>query len=159
VPVIWRNIPFWYRDYLSLGAAGLGRRLGRKLRRVGLGRPAGRSPGGPDELVDADLSALPEHHFELLRAQVAALRKYRPRPFGGTIHLFTARGWTVSRALFGSLDPYHGWGQLAAGGVELHPVEGGHRNLHLQPHVASLAAALGEVLGEVLAAGPQRRAT
>jgi amino acid adenylation domain-containing protein len=135
LPVIWRNLPFWYEDYLSLGAGGIRRRIERKLR-----QPAASL--SPQDLVEDDLSLLPDHHFELVRLHVAALRNYRPQPYGGTMTLFTARGRTISKALFGSLDPYHGWGELARGGVILRPVDGGHRNLHLAPHVESLAAAL-----------------
>ena len=151
LPVIWRNIPFWHEDYLSLGMNGFWRRLMRKARLLGPRlRPATATARvrSPQDYVEDDLSLLPEHHFELFRLHVGALQRYRPQPYGGTITLFTARGWTISKALFGSLDPYHGWNELAAGGVTLHSVDGGHRNLHLPPHVTSLAAALGQRWGD-----------
>jgi thioesterase domain-containing protein len=98
-----------------------------------------------DVLAD-DAVFVPDHQRRLMEIHLAAIRAYRPQPYRGTVTFFAARGRTITSALTGSLDPQRGWGALALGGVTVHTVEGGHRNIHLPPNVASLAAALGDSL-------------
>jgi thioesterase domain-containing protein len=47
--------------------------------------------------------------------------------------------------MHGPLDDDFGWSHLAAG-VTIYEVEGAHHDLHLAPHVHSLAAVLGTYL-------------
>jgi thioesterase domain-containing protein len=47
------------------------------------------------------------------------------------------------------LDPEYGWGALAAGGVEVRLIAGSHRNIHMAPHVGSLAEQLRSALDAV----------
>jgi hypothetical protein len=62
---------------------------------------------------------------------------YRPQSYPGRLTLFRAKGnSTVERSL------YWGWDQVAAGGVELCVVEGGHDSMLEEPHVTGLAAML-----------------
>jgi thioesterase domain-containing protein len=63
---------------------------------------------------------------------------YRPRPYPGRITLFRAVG-TASRR---GPDPFAGWSQVAAGGVEVYEVAGGHNTMMREPHVESLATQL-----------------
>jgi thioesterase domain-containing protein/acyl carrier protein len=142
---IWRNLPYWFEDYWQLGARGINLRLQRKVRmwRKRLTpRVHSTQPIDLRDVLPDDHSFVPDHHRRLMEIHLAALRDYRPQPYNGAVTLFSARGRTISNALSGSLDPQRGWGALALGGVTVHPVDGGHRNIHLPPYVASLAAAL-----------------
>jgi thioesterase domain-containing protein len=154
------SLPFWWQEYRGLGAEALRRRVGRKL------RPRHQNPvaavagvpadgiacvGGEEcrglaqDLVDDDLSVLPSHRQQLLDVHMAAIRHYTPGPYGGEVTVFRARRRTVSQVVAGPLDRDLGWGSLATR-VTVHEVEGAHRNVHLLPHVLSLAAALGVYL-------------
>ncbi len=147
---IWRSLPFWLKDYWQLGARGVRLRFQRKVR---LWRKQLAPRGQPAPNIDLrdvlpdDFSFVPDHQRRLMEIHLAAMRDYRPQPYGGAVTLFSARGRTISNALSGSLDPQRGWGALTLGGVTVHPVDGGHRNIHLPPYVASLAAALAASLG------------
>jgi thioesterase domain-containing protein len=152
------NLPFWWQEYRGLGTDALRRRIVRKLRPRRQVPPAaiavqGATCAGGQEcqglaqdLVDDDLSVLPAHRQHLLDVQMAAIRQYRPQPYGGELTVFRARRRTVSQVMAGPLDEDLGWGSLGAL-VTVHEVEGAHRNVHLLPHVLSLAAALGVYLG------------
>ena len=59
--------------------------------------------------------------------------------------IFRGRNRTISQVMTGPLDVDLGWSRLAAG-VTAHEVEGAHRNIHLMPHVRSLAAVLSTYL-------------
>jgi amino acid adenylation domain-containing protein len=75
---------------------------------------------------------------ELREVMLHAGWVYRPRPYTGRITLFRAVG---DRPRLGP-DPFAGWSQVAAGGVEVHEVDGGHNTLMREPHVASLSVQL-----------------
>jgi thioesterase domain-containing protein/acyl carrier protein len=146
---IWRNLPYWLEDYRKLGVAGLRQQARRKLRvwRKRLLRRLGQpQETEPQDVVADDLSVVPQHHMEILRLQVRAMHAYEPQPYGGAVTLFVAKGATVTKALFGSLDTASGWQKLARGGVQVRLVDGGHRNIHMQPYVPSLARELADAL-------------
>ena len=63
---------------------------------------------------------------------------YRPRPYPGRITLFRAAGTRPRRGP----DPFAGWSRVAAAGVEVHDVAGGHNTLMREPYVGSLSAQL-----------------
>lgn len=142
---IWRDLPYWLSDYWELGADGLRRQTDRKLRhwRKDLRHRLGQKVEfDAQDMVPDDLSTMPQHLRRLMDVHLGALRTYYPEPIDSPITLFAARGRTISAALFGSGDPERGWGTLTRRGVEIKIVEGGHRNLHLEPYVVTLAAAL-----------------
>ncbi len=80
--------------------------------------------------------------FELFKSNQLAMRRYETPPYGGSLVLL--RG---AESLADAPDPTLGWGELAAGGVEVVTVPGTHYGMVRPPHVAELAAALGRVLG------------
>jgi amino acid adenylation domain-containing protein len=146
---IWRNLPYWLEDYWRLGAQEIVWRAQRKMHRWRWRLIHGAQKATPVDIRDVladDAVFVPDHQRRLMEIHLAAIRAYRPQPYRGTVTFFAARGRTITSALTGSLDPQRGWGALALGGVTVHTVEGGHRNIHLPPNVASLAAALGDSL-------------
>jgi thioesterase domain-containing protein/acyl carrier protein len=146
LPAIWRNMPYWFQDYWKLGFSGIRRRIRLKTARW---RPRRGEPGmaliAPQDLVDDDISSLPEHHLRIMTLQIRAHRSYITRPFRGKVTVFKAKDQSIGKTLFGTLDPSLGWGQYADE-VEVVEVEGGHRDLHLKPHVQSLAGSLKRAL-------------
>jgi thioesterase domain-containing protein len=71
-------------------------------------------------------------------ACAAAEQKYRPSVFPGAVALFRAS----EKALRGLDDSQNGWQQYAAGGLEVHEIDGDHGNILNEPNVRQLAAAL-----------------
>jgi thioesterase domain-containing protein len=142
---MWSLAPYWFRDYRSLGASEVWRRvrvrMGRARRHV-LHRIGLDVAEGEWDARDPDLSMAPEYQRRVMRAHRQARLRYRPRPYAGRVVLYRSRGQTISKILFGSMDPQLGWGALAEGGVEVKLVEGSHRNVHLEPHVSSLGSAI-----------------
>jgi amino acid adenylation domain-containing protein len=67
-----------------------------------------------------------------------AERNYQPSEYPGYIVLFRAS----EKALRGLEDPGSGWRKYAAGGLELHEIDGDHGNVLNEPNVRNLAAAL-----------------
>jgi amino acid adenylation domain-containing protein len=90
-------------------------------------------------LVPADLDLLHvQHLYSIFKINLRALRSYAPEIYPGRIILFNA-----DEQLFGTLDePTMGWGQLAAGGVDVHTVPGNHFTIVREPHVNVLAEQL-----------------
>lgn len=149
---LWRSLPFWFDEYRALGGARLQRRaqakIGRRWKelRQRVGNPVGLAP---QDLIDADLGTAPEHLSTLMVTHLQALRQYAPQPSAVHVTLFRAQLQTVSKVLFGALDPEYGWGSLAQGGVDVRPIAAGHRTIHLPPQVTILADALRECLIDV----------
>ena len=71
-------------------------------------------------------------------ACAAAEQKYRPSVYSGAVTLFRAS----EKALRGLDDAQDGWQQYAAGGLEIHEIDGDHGNILNEPKVRQLAAAL-----------------
>jgi thioesterase domain-containing protein/acyl carrier protein len=156
--IIWRSVPHWAKDY-----ARMDREWAKQAVLYRISRRAGRAPWRADEIAGfdetgqidltvaagSDLRGVPAHHQQLMRLQLEAMRQYLPEPYGGRVTLFRSGWQTVTKALFGALDPEYGWGALATGGVEIRLVDGAHRNIHMAPHVNSLAAELAEALEAV----------
>jgi non-ribosomal peptide synthase protein (TIGR01720 family) len=109
--------------------------------------------GGPEALG-------PGFDIPLLRAlalgwsaRATAVERYRASAYPGPITLLRASGAAPAalrelpaerRRIFE--DPTLGWGTVAAGGVEVHPVPGNHQTLIEAPHVETLAEVLGACL-------------
>jgi thioesterase domain-containing protein/acyl carrier protein len=71
-------------------------------------------------------------------ANVAAAKAYRPRPYTGQITLFSTQ--EVSK--YYAIDPREGWLPFAAGGMDLHAVEGDNHCLFDPPFNTRLAEQL-----------------
>jgi thioesterase domain-containing protein len=178
------SLPFWWQDYRALRPGAIRRRFQRVLRAsasptaqsTGPASPAGTAAeegtqnwgtgacdtpgcGLAEDVVDDDLSMLPTDKRHLLEVHLRAIRKFAPLRYSGCITLFRSRRRSITDVLVRPLDVDLGWGRLAAR-ITVHEVDGAHRNLHLMPHVRSLAAALGAYLVpcEVAPMAPQQAA-
>jgi thioesterase domain-containing protein len=78
-----------------------------------------------------------------------ALAEYVPQAYQGRITLF--RACERSRRTYP--DPDLGWGELAAGGAEVHDVPGNHLTMLEEPHVRILAEQLRACLNKAQANG------
>ena len=72
---------------------------------------------------------------------------YQLRTYPGRVTLFVlANRDVLSDSMFdpllGEVDPTLGWGRVAAGGVDVHELSGGHISIFREPHVRSLAEKL-----------------
>jgi thioesterase domain-containing protein len=85
---------------------------------------------------------------ELCKADFRATRNYVLHRYPGRIILFRADEEPGGA----SPDPAFGWGEWAAGGVEVHAVPGNHANMVYRPHVEVLAAKLKTCLSQVQSA-------
>jgi thioesterase domain-containing protein len=149
--VIWRNLPYWIVEYRQLGGQGISNRIRFATNRAikKLIRVSGESGlPEPQDVLGDDLRGVPDHTLELMRQHLRALRAYNPQPYPGRVVVFSARGKTIRNVLTSDLDQQNGWGSLAQGGVEVRLVDGGHRNIHMEPYVASLANELRSCLQE-----------
>jgi amino acid adenylation domain-containing protein len=85
-----------------------------------------------------DALSLPRPVKAVREACAAAEQKYRPTVFPGAVTLFRAS----EKALRGLDNAQNGWQQYAAGGLEIHEVDGDHGNILNEPNVRQLASAL-----------------
>lgn len=86
--------------------------------------------------------------FLLFSANRRALASYRPRPYGGRLLLVRAAATAAADAGGG----FHRWGELAAGGAEIHTLAGDHYSLLRPPQVGALAELLATRIDHALAA-------
>jgi thioesterase domain-containing protein len=91
-------------------------------------------------LVQADDIAAGQHVFRVFQANMKATLEHRPQPYPGKVTLFRASQQQKTHDL--SDDPLLGWGALAQGGVEVHPIPGDHAHMVHEPNVAALAQML-----------------
>lgn len=90
-------------------------------------------------LVPQEVEVSQAHRFvELCKADFRATRNYLMRGYPGRITLLKA-GEDLSKT---PTDSTLGWGEWAAGGVEVHVVPGNHANMVYAPHVEVLAEKL-----------------
>ncbi|HWN44376.1 MAG TPA: amino acid adenylation domain-containing protein, partial [Thermoanaerobaculia bacterium] len=93
-----------------------------------------------------ELGLLPEgldftaaaRRFEIFRANLRRIERYAAHPYPGRLQLFRADGSHFDDPA----DPTLGWGNLAAGGVELRRLPGSHWAIVSPPAVEAVAAAL-----------------
>lgn len=76
---------------------------------------------------------------------------YAIRPYAGPVTLFYAS----EKSLRGARDPRAGWQSLAAGGLEVYEIPGGHVSILAEPQVRVLAKHLQACLDRAQAAIPQ----
>ena len=100
-------------------------------------------------LVPSEVQVSQAHRFvELCKADFRATRNYIMHRYPGRVTLFKAReelGLTSS-------DSTLGWGEWAAGGVEVHAVPGNHANMVYEPQVEVLALKLKSCLSQAQSA-------
>ncbi|RMH07121.1 MAG: non-ribosomal peptide synthetase, partial [Nitrospirae bacterium] len=75
--------------------------------------------------------------FAIAEALKIAEKQYTPQGYPGRMVFFLSRA---------ELNPYHVWGNLVLGGIEVHDVPGGHLDMFKPPHVYVLARKLKECL-------------
>ena len=88
---------------------------------------------------------IPEH-FKVIEANnFQSQYTYEPKIYPGKVTVLRA----IERPTKEYYEPFLGWGDLAAGGVDIVEVPGHHKTLILEPRVQSLAKALNECLDKV----------
>jgi amino acid adenylation domain-containing protein len=95
---------------------------------------AGRANLVPPDIGLAQVQRL----YRLFKTNVQAIQRYIPQAYPGRVTLFQADE-PVGEA---PQDSTLGWGQLAAGGVEIHVTPGNHYTMIREPHVQALAQRL-----------------
>ncbi|HEX3530432.1 MAG TPA: thioesterase domain-containing protein, partial [Thermoanaerobaculia bacterium] len=80
--------------------------------------------------------------FHVLKANVAALFDYTPRPWPGRMLFFRAE----ARRPGDPLRPELSWIELARGGIEIRLVPGDHESMHAQSNVHQMAERLKDLL-------------
>ncbi|MBW4493514.1 MAG: amino acid adenylation domain-containing protein [Oscillatoria princeps RMCB-10] len=92
---------------------------------------------------------IPEIFRLVEEANRQAVRNYLPQVYPGRVTLFRS----IERPTRKYYDPLLGWGELAAGGVEVVEVPGHHKTLILEPYVRFLAEKLRACLDKAQAEG------
>jgi thioesterase domain-containing protein len=85
----------------------------------------------------------------LFGAYMEAQRRYRPEVYSGRLTLFRAKEILSHNTHTGV---FLGWDGLAADGIEVHEMPGGHDDFVLEPHVVTLVAELRKSLARADAA-------
>jgi thioesterase domain-containing protein len=83
-------------------------------------------------------------YFFTCQAHERALAAYRPPVYAGPVTLFRCRSKSGN-------EYTHGWGNLAAGGVQIHAVPGSHQTMITEPRVRVLARKLQASIDTALA--------
>jgi len=135
-------------NFFRLESAERGRFVRRKCH-VLLKKLRQRCCGGTDARSAAvdleeiiDVSRFPEIELKLWEVHVRAIRDYVPKSYSGRVTLFRTR----SQPFLCSFDPLYGWGELAAGGVEVVSIPGSHEKIFVEPHARTVAAKLSACL-------------
>ena len=149
LPIFVKHIPAWIKDYASMSPGEVFSRVRSTWNRIRAkiqGRQDLQQRVRVEEILEMDLSKVPDRSVELTQAHSRAFHQYKPGTYGGTVTLFRARHRSLNEVVFGSLDQTMGWDGLAQGGVEVRMVDGFHRNIHLPPYLHSLASELNQCL-------------
>ncbi|MGH7844015.1 MAG: non-ribosomal peptide synthetase, partial [Candidatus Binatia bacterium] len=96
-------------------------------------------------VLQADANGSRLDHLERIREHYRrTLRRHKPKPYGGPIHVLINEEWyRRHRAL--------GWAKLARGGMEVHKVPGDH-DTYIREHVREMAAQLKQCLEKAASA-------
>jgi thioesterase domain-containing protein/acyl carrier protein len=101
--------------------------------------------GQLEGVVPTDLTfATAERLWEVFQENVRALMVYRGGSYDGKITLFR----TATTSSYYNEDASMGWGEIAAGGVEIEDLPGTHHSIVRKPHVQTLASLLNAHLRE-----------
>ncbi len=82
---------------------------------------------------------------DLFEHNLQALLNYEVKPYAGRVTLFRARHGSPRI----HSDPLGGWGEIAAGGVDVVEVPGTHNSMLEQPHVVALGAAISDCIARL----------
>jgi thioesterase domain-containing protein len=136
-----QNLPSFFKEFLALSQnekASLFRVRFSRMKKS-LKRKAGLSVEyEPEDFIAEDITQVEPHLRQVMMNHIEAARMYRPCKYPGRIDLFRVRRLSLFRAT----DPLMGWGTLAAEGIEVHRIEGAHRNILQPPQVETLAIQL-----------------
>jgi thioesterase domain-containing protein len=148
----WQLLRADWRRYVS-GEQTLAEFLNERVTIQRLRSMFSHAPAVAGEATNVPLAqaAGPEEYDKwLLRYLRATTDRYKPRLYPGRITLFRSTqeptGW-----LF---DPLAGWGDFAAGGVELILVEGNHFTMFQDPGASQMAAHMVKLLGSKATEAP-----
>jgi thioesterase domain-containing protein len=86
----------------------------------------------------------------VLKANLKALLAYKLKPYHGRITLLRAEDQSIMHKLYE--DPTLGWGELAAGGIDIVEVPGNHAVLMNHPYVVRVSEVLREGMDKAIAA-------
>ncbi|ARV58500.1 acyl-CoA synthetase [Nostocales cyanobacterium HT-58-2] len=89
-----------------------------------------------EQLPDGD------QHLEIIDANDQAQRQYAFQVYPGQMTLLRTEDKNRDTAVGMQYDPLFGWGELVAGGIDVHYVPGSHLTLLDEPHVQVLAEKL-----------------
>jgi thioesterase domain-containing protein len=139
-----RNTAYWFADFVRLHPRDQWRFVKRKsavlLRKV-FGRPA-KQQHAIDIQEYIEPAHFPEEELRLWQVHLNAGSTYKPGRYGGRVTLLRTRG----QPFLCSFHPEYGWGELAAGGVEIRMVPGAHEGIFVEPEVRALAEQLAACL-------------
>jgi thioesterase domain-containing protein/acyl carrier protein len=143
----FKNLPFWWRDFLVIDAGERRVVVKRRLTRIkkALLRLFGRQAEmTPRELIGehAHVEEAPAHVKRLMELHMLALLNYAPAEYAGRVTLYRIQ----RMPLFSYVAPDAGWGGLARGGVEIVMIPGSHQNILRPPYVQELARKLSDSL-------------
>jgi thioesterase domain-containing protein/acyl carrier protein len=144
----FKNLPFWFQDFMQLGWEGMKSRVKviyRRTKKNLLRKLGKRQPLDARDFIEDDVDLLPERHRELMEIQIRALLQFPRARYNGGAHLYRVRGGSLSQ----TSDQRYGWEELITGGIEIHFVQGAHRTLLNPPHVESLADEIRQQLGRL----------
>jgi thioesterase domain-containing protein len=156
VPHFLRNLPRWLGSLGEPGPTGTMDRVVALVRTTR--RPIFRlRPGAPRRFDVATAfhmpSEIPDSGRRTLEIHHQALMSYAPRSYPGRVTLFRAHTQPLRWSF--NPDPFLGWREFAAGGVQVREAPGFHANMHLEPHARVLARELRACLDEALEPGPE----
>ncbi|WP_313931398.1 amino acid adenylation domain-containing protein [Nostoc sp. FACHB-133] len=83
-----------------------------------------------------------DKHLKIMDANTQAISEYIFSPYLGRAVLLRADDQSRDEAIGTQYDPQFGWGDLVAGGLDIHYISGSHHNLFNEPHVQVLAETL-----------------
>lgn len=83
-----------------------------------------------------------DQHIELMETNLEAVSEYTFQVYPGQIVLLRTEDETRSNAVGVQYDPQFGWGNLVAGGLDIHYIPGSHLSLLNEPSVQVVAEKL-----------------
>lgn len=139
-----RNQVYWCidDDFLKSGWTAQRTRVAQQARML-WHRVYSRVSGEKADVRDRmGLWEMPPEVSPFIEQLSARLRAYRPRPYGGSITVISAR----THSLFFTTAKDLGWKTLALGGVTTRVVPGAHDTILREPRVSAFAAILDDIL-------------
>ena len=119
------NISFWERWINSLAIFLLKHFAGGYYTNAFVG-------GLANSYITDDISEIPEALQQVQKANIEANKNYTPSVYSGQVILFRAS----ERPPGFYFDPQLGWGDLAAGGMEIYEIPGNHTSIMKSPMLA-----------------------